>query len=109
MGNTIITFKGNLKTVANAVLGDIEFITHKVTGDNKQAILQYQVIEPTAGEVLYTKLLRYDNIQADTVTGIKEYPSYDDWFAAWNDNQFLINEFFAKLTADEKLFISLNQ
>lgn len=107
MSNTSITFKGNLKTVNNAVLGDIVFITHKVTGDNKQCVVQYQVIEPTSGEVLYTKILRYDNVLAGA-TGIKEYPSYDDWFAGWNDNQFLINEFFAKLTPDEQNVISLN-
>ena len=66
----------------------------------KNATVYYQIVDTTKGEILYSKPLRYD-------TG-NEYPDYANWYYNYNSDQFLIDEFWASLTKDEKIFIIKN-
>jgi hypothetical protein len=95
-GQTSINFKRVTGNVNAALVVDRIELNFQA----QNATVYYQVIDTTKGEVLYAKPLRYD-----TNT---QYPDYQTWYNNWNSTQFLIDEFWGRLTDDEKIFIVKN-
>jgi hypothetical protein len=92
------------KTIINNINAYLIVDDIKIKLDEEYSLIKYNIIEPIKGEILYEKYLRYDNVVADE-NGIKQYPSFDDWYGGYNSTDFLYSEFFNNLTNDEKQFI----
>ena len=88
----------NFKTAISTISAIIPLPKPDLDLVNRTCTLFYVVLEPIQGATLYQKPIRFDN------NGVN--PSFENWYANYNSDQFLLDDFFNHLTPDEAIIIT---